>query len=85
METIVVKLKTGRAAEVLTDFLKTIDYVEQVNSLTDDVPQVGASVMSGTFASSEKPSDFAGIWSKRKKVDAKKLRQKAWPPKRSYN
>jgi len=78
MNTIVVKLKKGRSAEVLTNFLKTIDYVEQVNGITDDVPQTGASVTPGAFTPSEKPSDFAGIWSNRKKVDVKKLRRKAW-------
>ncbi len=82
METIVVKLKRGQSAEVLTNFLKTIDYVEQVTGITDDVPQTGASVTSGTFTPLEKPSDFAGIWSKRKKLDAKKLRRKAWQRKK---
>lgn len=32
----------------------------------------------GNAHSNEKPSDFAGIWKNRKKINAKKLRQRAW-------
>jgi len=32
----------------------------------------------GFFVSGEKPSDFAGIWKNRKKIDSNKLRRKAW-------
>lgn len=82
METLVIKIKSNKAAQALADFLKTIDYVETVTDVTDEkvVPHPG--FQEGTFAASEKPSDFAGIWKNRKKVDAQKLRNKAWQRKR---
>ena len=86
METIVVKVKTGHAAQMLADFLETIEYVDDVARKTDMEQNTEQaieqslveSITQGNYASSEKPSDFAGIWQKRPKVDAKKLREKAW-------
>ena len=40
------------------------------------------SFVKGNYTSSEKPSDFAGIWKNRKKIDAKKLRERAWKRKK---
>ena len=78
METILVKVKSGRAAQLLTDFLKTIDYVETVAHTSDDTTLPNTALVEGNFSTLEKPSDFAGIWKKRKKVNAKKLRKQAW-------
>ncbi len=82
METILVKVKSGQAAQLLTDFLKTIDYVEAVAHTSDDAMLPNPALVEGAFSTLEKPSDFAGIWKKRKKVDAKKLRKQAWQRKK---
>lgn len=82
METLFVKVKSGQAAQLLADFLKTIDYVEAVASTSDEALIPSASLVSGSFTTLEKPSDFAGIWKNRKKPDAKKLRKRAWQRKR---
>ncbi|MBU6340344.1 MAG: hypothetical protein KGS48_02510, partial [Bacteroidetes bacterium] len=64
------------------EFLKTIDYVEAVErSETDstELPDATEDAMvPEEYFPGEKPSDFAGIWKTRKKIDAKKLREKAW-------
>ena len=77
METLLVKVKSGQAAQLLADFLKTIDYVEAVASTSDEATTPAPALVVGTFSALEKPSDFAGIWKNRQKVDAKKLRKKA--------
>ncbi len=82
METILVRIKSGQSASLLADFLKTIEYVEAVTNVSDDSPVPQAAVVSGIFKTSEKPSDFAGIWKNRKKIDAKKLRKRAWQRKK---
>jgi hypothetical protein len=91
METIVVKVKSERAAQMLADFLETIEYVDDVSRKadteqhTEEATQQSASISitQGNYTASEKPSDFAGIWNKRaKKVDAQKLRKKAWQRKK---
>lgn len=82
METLLVKVKSGQAAQLLADFLKTIDYVEAVASTSDEALTPSATLVMGAFSTLEKPSDFAGIWKNRKKVDAKKLRKRAWQRKR---
>ena len=82
METLLVKIKTARAAQLLADFLKTIDYVEGVSNASDDAPVPQAAMTSGVFLPSEKPSDFIGIWKSRKKLDARKLRKRAWQRKK---
>ena len=78
METLFVKVKSSRAARLLADFLKTTDYVEVVASTSDEAMVPSTGLVAGTFSAIEKPSDFAGIWKSRKKVDAKKLRERAW-------
>ena len=78
METLVVKVKSGKAAQALTDFLQTIDYVENVADTSGGTSTPHSALQQGTFSPGEKPSDFAGIWKNRKKVDAKKLRKQAW-------
>ena len=90
METIVVKVKTGHAAQMLADFLETIEYVDDVARKTDieqnteqSIEQsMSDSITQGSYTASEKPSDFAGIWRKRAKIDARKLREKAWQRKK---
>jgi hypothetical protein len=84
METIVVKVKSDTAAQMLADFLGTIEYIENVERKEDveqslDTPQ---SFIKGSYLSHEKPSDFAGIWKNRKKIDANQLRKKAWQRKK---
>ncbi len=44
----------------------------------DNCRLVNFSFVPGNAQPDEKPSDFAGIWKNRKKVDAKKLQQRAW-------
>ena len=78
METLLVTVKSETAAQALKGFLGTIDYVDgvQASESSDVSPSV---FVKGTYKADEKPSDFAGIWEKRKKkTDAKQLRKKAW-------
>ncbi len=90
METLVVKVQSERAAQMLADFLETIEYVDEVarktdtESNTEQATEQSAAVSftQGNYTASEKPSDFAGIWKKRPKVDAGKLRKKAWQRKK---
>lgn len=86
METLVIKIKSEQAAQQLADFLKTIDYVEAVEQSDVDVAaatqSTEKSLILGEYAPGEKPSDFAGIWKSRKKLDAQKLRKKAWQRKK---
>ena len=83
MESLVIKIKSEQAAQRLADFLKTLDYVEAVEQRDEEVPQPAEKgLIRGEYAPGEKPSDFAGIWAGRKKVDANKLRQKAWQRKK---
>ena len=86
MKTLVIKINSKQAAKRLADFLKTIDYVEAVEQSDEDASEAAQSaekgLIRGESAPGEKPSDFAGIWKNRKKVDAKKLRQKAWQRKK---
>lgn len=75
MKVLEITVKTDEAAQSLKDFLKTIDYVENVNeSSIEDIP----TLTKGEYRLSEKPSDFGGIWKNRKKLDANNIRQRAW-------
>ena len=82
MKTLIVKVKSEQAAQILADFLSTIDYVEAVERR--DLPPVIVShellngMEPGEYAPGEKPSDFAGIWKGRKRVDGGNLRKRAW-------
>lgn len=86
MGTIVVQVKSTQAAHKLADFLKTIEYVDNVEHKTDIEQHTeqspSLSITKGNYTPSEKPSDFAGIWKNRRKVDARKLRKKAWQRKK---
>ncbi len=90
METIVVKVKSGIAAQMLADFLETIEYVDDVTRKTDTehhtepsaLQSTTISLTKGNYTPTEKPSDFAGIWNKKPKIDAQKLRKKAWQRKK---
>lgn len=86
MGTIVVQVKSTQAAHQLADFLKTIEYVDNVEHKTDNTQHTkqspSISITKGNYTPSEKPSDFAGIWKNRRKVDARKLRKKAWQRKK---
>jgi hypothetical protein len=90
METIVLKVKSPQAAQMLADFLESIEYVDELARKSDTeqnteqaVEQLASiSITKGNYTMSEKPSDFAGIWNKRPKVDANKLRKKAWQRKK---
>lgn len=77
METLLVKVKSDIAANMLADFLISIEYVDAVERPEFDIEKP-VFLTKGIFKKNEKPSDFAGIWSKKKKVDANKLRIKAW-------
>lgn len=83
METLMIKVKSGKKAELLREFLRSIAYVEEVQSPGESAqPVIEERMTKGEFSAGEKPSDFAGIWRGRKKIDAKKLRQKAWQRKK---
>lgn len=82
MKTLVIKVKSPQSAKLLVDILRTLDYVDAVEQRdlpSDSEPHDLPNAMErGYFIPGEKPSDFAGIWKNRKKVDAKKLRKRAW-------
>ena len=82
MKTLIVKVKSEQAAQILADFLSTIDYVEAVERRDLSPVIVSHDLLNGMepgeYASGEKPSDFAGIWKGRKGVDSKGLRKRAW-------
>lgn len=82
METLVVKVKSEKAAQALAEFLKTIDYVETVSDTSIKADAPIASMQEGSFTAQEKPSDHAGIWKNKKKIDAQKLRKRAWQRKK---
>lgn len=90
METLVVTVKSGHTAQMLADFLETIEYVDDVTRKTDTekkteqsaLQSADSSLTKGSYIPTEKPSDYAGIWKKRPKVDAQKLRKKAWQRKK---
>ncbi len=84
MELLAVTVKSDEAAQSLKAFLQTIDYIETVNQVSDESNQSLISFTKGNYTSSEKPSDFAGIWKNRKKIDAKKLRERLWNRKNQY-
>lgn len=81
METLVVKIKSGQAAQVLAEFLETIEYVEAVEQRpgeSSDIKTKPLPFARGLYSAGEKPSDYAGIWKGRKKIDAQQLRKRAW-------
>ncbi len=78
MELLAVSVKSDEAAQTLKAFLQTIDYIETVKQVSDESNQPLTAFTKGSYTTSEKPSDYAGIWKNRKKIDAKKLRQRAW-------
>ena len=82
MKVLAITVKTDEAAQSLQDFLQTIDYVETVNQVSDNATEDIPSLTKGHYAPSEKPSDYSGIWKNRKKIDSKKLRQRAWKRKK---
>jgi hypothetical protein len=86
MGTIVVQVKSTQAAHQLADFLKTIEYVDNVEHQENNSPHTekspSISITKGNYTPTEKPSDFAGIWKNPRKVDARKLRKKAWQRKK---
>jgi len=82
MKTLIVKVKPEQAAQILAEFLNTIDYVEAVERC-DSPPAIAPhgllnGMEPGEYAPGEKPSDFAGIWKGRKRVDGGNLRKRAW-------
>lgn len=76
METIIVKVESNNAANILAKFLNSIEYIDEVSRVNDNI-KIEQSMTKGFFVSGEKPSDFAGIWKNRKKIDSNKLRRKA--------
>ena len=82
METLLVTVKSETAAQALKEFLGTISYVDGVQA-SASLTYPPFVLVKGEYKSDEKPSDFAGIWRKRKKkLDAKKLRKQAWTRKK---
>ena len=71
--TVPLKLHVDEAhARQLTEFLKSISYVE-----VEEAPAPPDNFQPGQFAPGEKPSDFAGIW-KGPRRDLREIRAKAW-------
>lgn len=50
----------------------------QIDTDSNKYELIDFSFIPGNAQPDEKPSDFAGIWKNRKKIDPKKLRQRAW-------
>lgn len=77
METIIVKVESNNAAHILAEFLNSIEYIDEVSRVNDDI-KIEQSMTKGFFVIGEKPSDFGGIWKNRKKIDSNKQCRKAW-------
>ena len=79
MEVLSITVKTNEAAQSLKAFLRTIDYVETVNQVSDNAIQPESSLTKGQYKASEKPSDFAGIWKNdENRLTADEIRKQAW-------
>lgn len=82
MEKFIITVKSESAAQALKAFLESIEDVENVHHISDDIVELIPTFTKGSYQPFEKPSDFAGIWKNRPRVDAKKLRQQAWKRKK---
>ena len=72
MERIIIQIRDRKKARKLVDFLRALDFVENVSSTDLSLPDE---------ATSNKASDFfalAGLWAERD-VSLKSIREKAWP------
>jgi hypothetical protein len=73
MESIVIRVKDRQKADLLMQFLKALDFVEQVSAVDQEANE---SDVAGADA-----AEFyalAGVW-KGREVTLESLRQKAWP------
>jgi hypothetical protein len=82
MNKFIITVKSESAAQALKAFLASIEDIENVHHISDNMVETIATFTQGDYKSSEKPSDFAGIWKNKPKTDAKKLRQRAWSRKK---
>lgn len=71
MEQITIQVKNRKKAQALIDFLKSLDFIEDVNF-------IGTSIQSGIGMNEADFFAFAGIWSGRD-VTLDSIRSKAWP------
>ena len=75
------ELPAGAQVKVIVMWERAEDEVnieEPIIINATEMEEDNSSFSPGNARPNEKPSDFAGIWKNRKKVDAKKLRQRAW-------
>jgi hypothetical protein len=82
MDKFIITVKSESAAQALKAFLASIEDVENVHHISDNVVETRVPFTKGAYQSNEKPSDFAGIWKNKPKTDVKKLRQQAWKRKK---
>lgn len=82
MDRFIITVKSASAAQALKAFLASIEDVENVHPISDNLVESGANFTKGDYNAFEKPSDFAGIWKNKPKTDAKKLRKQAWSRKK---
>jgi hypothetical protein len=71
MEQITIQVNDRDKAQVLINFLKTLDFVENVSSADLLVADNGVSDTTDFFA-------LAGVWAERE-ITLQSLREKAWP------
>jgi hypothetical protein len=79
MSTTTVKLRLNvrkTRAKALTDFLKTVPYVEVEESADAEIP--GERLQPGTRRPGEKLTEFAGLWKNHPHLSAEEIREQAW-------
>jgi len=72
MEQITIQVKSKRKAQALLNFLKTLDYIENVSASRLSIFQPVTQPKEEDFF------EFAGLWAGRD-VTLDSIRQKAWP------
>jgi hypothetical protein len=72
MEQILISIKNKEKAKLLLELLKSLDFVEEVES------HIQADEINNSVAASEDFFALAGLWSGRE-ITLDSLRQKAWP------
>lgn len=72
MEQITIQVKSKQKAQVLMNFLKTLDYIENVSASHPSIFQPKGKVNEKDFF------DLAGLWSDRD-ITLESIREKAWP------
>ncbi len=72
MEQITLKIKDKKKAQLLLDFLKSLDFIESISEKESSVEKASASSEEEEFFS------MAGLWTGRD-ITLQSIREQAWP------